>query len=58
MWMYCCTYAVMMMTLMICAIPLFIGEVIGVDQKTGDIQEDEKPFDNFLLTGCFTALTF
>ena len=58
MWMYCCTYAVMMMTLCVCVIPLFTGEVIGVDQKTGDIKDDNKPFDNFILAGCFTALKF
>jgi len=58
MWMYCCTYAVMMMTLIVCVIPLFTGEVIGVDQKTGDIKDDAKPFDNFILAGCFTALKF
>merc|ERR1719265_1855383 len=58
MWMYCCTYAAMMMTLCVCVIPLFTGEVIGVDQKTGDIKGDVKPFDNFILAGCFTALKF
>jgi len=56
--MYCCTYAVMMLTLIVCIIPLFTGEVIGVDQKTGDIAKDSKPFDNFILAGCFTALKF
>jgi len=58
MWMYCCTYAVMMMTLVVCVIPLFTGDVIGVDQKTGDIQEDVKPFDNMILAGCFTVLKY
>jgi len=56
--MYCCTYAVLMMTLCVCVIPLFTGEVIGVDQKTGDIKDEAKPFDNFLLAGCFTVLKF
>ena len=42
MWMYSCTYAVMVMTFAICAIPLFTGEVIGLDMKTGDIQEDRS----------------
>jgi hypothetical protein len=56
--MYCCTYAVMLLTLCVCIIPLFTGEVIGVDQKTGDIKNDVKPFDNFVLAGCFTALKF
>jgi hypothetical protein len=58
MWMYCCTYAVMLMTLIVCVIPLFTGEVIGVDQKTGDIKDDVKPFDNFILAGCFTVLKY
>jgi hypothetical protein len=58
MWMYCCTYAVLLMTLIVCVIPLFTGEVIGVDQKTGDIKDDEKPFDNFILAGCFTVLKY
>ncbi len=39
--MYCCTYAVMMMTLVVCVSPfLFTGEVIGVNQKTGDIEDE------------------
>jgi len=58
MWMYCCTYAVLVMTLIVCVIPLFTGEVIGVDQKTGDIGGDVQPFNNFILAGCFTALKF
>jgi hypothetical protein len=58
MWMYCCTYAVLLMTLIVCVIPLFTGEVIGVDQKTGDIKDDVKPFDNMILAGCFTVLKY
>merc|ERR1719265_1165340 len=27
--------------------PLFTGETIGVDPKTGDIHEDAKPFENW-----------
>ena len=34
------------------------AEVIGVDQKTGDIQEDKRPLDNFLSAGHLTALKF
>merc|ERR1719198_761452 len=56
--MYFCTYSVLMMTLTVCVIPLFTGEVIGVDQKTGDIKDDQKPFDNFLLAGLFTVLKY
>jgi len=58
MWMYCCTYAVLMMTLIVCVIPLFTGDVVGVDQKTGDIKDDVKPFENFILAGCFTVLKY
>ena len=32
---YFCTYAVLMMTLVVVVIPLFTGETIGVDPKTG-----------------------
>merc|ERR1719390_438186 len=35
--MYCCTYAVLAMTLCACVIPIFTGKVIKVDPKTGDI---------------------
>merc|ERR1719375_2565024 len=49
MWMYCATYAVLLMTLIVVVIPLFTGEIVGVDQKTGDLKEDVKPFDNFIL---------
>jgi len=57
-WMYCTTYAVLLMTLCVVVIPLFTGELIGVDPKTGDIKDDVKPFDNFILAGCFTVLKF
>merc|ERR1719230_1988289 len=38
--MYFCTYAVLMMTLCVCIIPLFTGEVIDVDERTGDIKHE------------------
>ena len=38
------------MTLIVSIIPLVTGEVIGVDQKTGDLNENAKPFDNFEVT--------
>jgi len=56
--MYFCTYSVLLMTLIVCVIPLFTGEVIGVDPKTGDIREDAQPFKNTIVAGCFTALKF
>merc|ERR1719443_1342283 len=58
MWMYCCTYSVLLMTLVVCVIPLFTGDTIGVDQKTGDIHEDARPFENWILATCFTILKF
>ena len=53
-----CTYAVMMLTFIACVIPVFTGEVIGVDKKDGDIKENEKSLDNFILAGCFTAFKY
>merc|ERR1719163_552626 len=44
--MYFCTYAVLLMTLVVCVIPLFTGEVMSVDPKTGDIPADTQPFQN------------
>jgi len=57
-WMYCATYAVLLMTLIVVVIPLFTGEVIGVDQKTGDIDDEHKPFANFILAVCFTVVKY
>merc|ERR1719163_2550696 len=56
--MYFCTYSVLLMTLIVVVIPLFTGEVIGVDAKTGQISDDAKPFKNTMVAGCFTALKF
>merc|ERR1719321_353971 len=56
--MYFCTYAVLLMTLCVCVIPLFTGEVMGVDAKTGQIPEDAKPFENQLCAICFTVLKY
>merc|ERR1719262_1306580 len=56
--MYCATYAVLAMTLVVCVIPVFTGKVIGVDVKTGDIPKDAKPFEQPIVAGCFTALKF
>merc|ERR1719207_419632 len=44
--MYFCTYSVLLMTLVVCVIPLFTGETIGVDPKTGDIPPGTSPFKN------------
>merc|ERR1719388_618704 len=56
--MYFCTYSVLLMTLCVCVIPLFTGEVLGVDPKTGDIPEDAEPFSNQACAICFTVLKF
>jgi len=56
--MYMCTYALLFMTLCVCIIPLFTGEVIGVDPKTGDIAQDTKPFKSPILSGLFTLLKY
>merc|ERR1719473_2104453 len=56
--MYCATYSVLAMTLCACVIPLFTGKVIGVDSKTGDIDPDEKPFENAILGIAFTVLKY
>merc|ERR1719207_392846 len=56
--MYFCTYAVLLMTLCVCIIPLFTGEVFGVDPKTGQIPEDTHPFENQCCAICFTVLKY
>merc|ERR1719252_544226 len=57
-WMYCTTYAILLMTLTVVVIPLFTGEVINVNTKTGEVDPELKPFDNFILAGCMTALKY
>merc|ERR1719197_1880480 len=56
--MYCATYAVLMMTLCVCVIPLFTGKVISVDPKTGEIPKDTSPFTNYWVAGAFTFLKY
>merc|ERR1719473_1040810 len=56
--MYFCTYAVLLMTLIVCVIPLFTGETIGVDPKTGDIPTDTQPFKSQACAIAFTALKY
>jgi hypothetical protein len=56
--MYCCTYAILLMTLIVCVIPLFTGETIGVDPKTGDIPQDTQPFKSQACAIAFTALKY
>jgi len=56
--MYFCTYAILLMTLIVCIIPLFTGETIGVDPKTGDIPADTQPFQSQACAIAFTALKY
>jgi len=56
--MYFCTYAVLLMTLIVCVIPLFTGETIGVDPKTGQIPDDCEPFKSQACAIAFTALKY
>merc|ERR1712138_301693 len=56
--MYFCTYAVLLMTLIVCVIPLFTGETIGVDPKTGQIPDDCEPFQSQACAIAFTALKY
>merc|ERR1719456_751536 len=56
--MYFCTYSVLLMTIVVCVIPLFTGEVFGVDPKTGMIPENEEHFENKICAICFTVIKF
>merc|ERR1719191_825739 len=56
--MYFCTYAVLMMTLIVCVIPIFTGETINVDTKTGQIPEDAEPFKMQACAIAFTVLKY
>jgi len=56
--MYFCTYAILLMTLIVCVIPLFTGETIGVDPKTGDIPADTQPFTSQACAIAFTVLKY
>merc|ERR1719181_2037352 len=46
------------MTLIVCVIPLFTGEVMGVDPKTGQIPQDAEPFKNQACAIGFTVLKY
>merc|ERR1719355_523378 len=56
--MYFCTYAVLLMTLIVCVIPLFTGETINVDPKTGEIPSDAEPFKSQACAIAFTVLKY
>jgi hypothetical protein len=42
----------------VCVIPLFTGEVIGVDPKTGDLPHDTQPFKNAIAAVMFTLMKY
>merc|ERR1719213_1392118 len=46
------------MTLCVCVIPLFTGEVFGVDPKTGQIPDDVEPFKSQACAIAFTVLKY
>jgi hypothetical protein len=46
------------MTLVVCIIPLFTGEVIHVDVHTGEIPDGVTPFENKCCALTFTALKY
>merc|ERR1719421_1877585 len=46
------------MTLVVIVIPLFTGEVVHVDPKTGDIPPDSEPFRNECVACSFTVLKY
>merc|ERR1719198_1991846 len=56
--MYFCTYAILLMTLIVCVIPLFTGETIGVDPATGEIPADANPFKSQACAIAFTVLKY
>merc|ERR1719314_45335 len=56
--MFFCTYAVLLMTLCVCVIPLFTGETISVDPKTGQIPDDVEPFKSQACAIAFTVLKY
>merc|ERR1719482_2376086 len=56
--MYFCTYAVLALTLSVTIIPIFTGEVIGVDPKTGDLPHDTQPFKNEICAIFFTLVKY
>lgn len=56
--MYFSTYSLLLTTIVVCVIPLFTGEIIGVDQKTGDLPPDAEPFQNKYLAIAFTVFKY
>merc|ERR1719399_1840800 len=57
--MYCATYAVLLMTLCVCVIPIFTGgSIMRVNKKTGDLDPDEKVFESPIVGIAFTVLKY
>merc|ERR1719218_470209 len=61
---YVCTamqwvaWSVLVATLVVCVIPLFTGELVAADPKTGDIDEKAEPFKNYYVALGFTVLRY
>merc|ERR1719191_2194175 len=56
--MYFCTYSLLLTTIVVCVIPIFTGETVGVDEKTGDLTADAQPFQNRAAAIAFTVLKY
>ena len=53
---YCAAYDVLLMTSNVVVIPVFTSEIFGINLKTGDLEEDVKPFENVILAGLLHGL--
>jgi len=56
--MYLCTYSLLLTTIVVCIIPIFTGEVVDVDPKTGDLPADTPPFENRNAALAFTVAKY
>ena len=56
--MHMCTYAVLLMTLCVCIIPVFTGEALNIDLKTGQSRQECGPFRKLIAATCFTVLKY
>merc|ERR1719355_404330 len=51
-------WSILIATLVVCIIPLFTGELVAADPKTGDIDEKAEPFKNYYVALAFTILRY
>jgi hypothetical protein len=59
----CFTYSVLLVTLIVCVIPLFTGEVIQVDEQTGEIPKElsidkDNVMNNWICAAFFKVLKY